>query len=720
MSKKKVAIDSFDSTSIGNEAEYLNILIASNDFMVFLKTGCPFTFKLKQLLDSFNVKYTDLYLNNHINGPRLQGKLNEWTNQESPYVYVKKVFIGGFKETAELLTSGILKDVIAGVDLSKFEYDLVVIGGGIAGITAALEASKYGKKVALCDSPIPTAHGTTWGIGGSPAGSGSVSKVLFHRAATIQHDFKDGKYFGWEIENLPSHDWSSMAKNLSEQLNSRSFEYQKNLRDSGIEYIQGWARLKNNHEITVTNAEGENFEKSSKTFIIATGSRHQYLEIQGEQENTLAVEDILSLPTFEGKRILIVGSGKDALEVAGFLGGLGIDTTVIVRRKILPRVDQEIVELLKKSIECCGVKFVSGVTVVRFSKVGNSIRVEGKRTRSESRRSSKILDFSQRKLSELGSKKSPPPTPLPELADEVAKDAGDKSTIAVPSANKVENSAPDDKEQTIEVSKNDSNKEASGVGSTGGGTGDVDKEKSTAEDKKPTGAKSEEDVSEEYFEEFDLVVVAAGRRPNVADLGIQNLNLKLCRNTCKIEVNDLDQTSVENIFAIGKVTTALNADTQGVARKAAQLLVRRMFNLSQVKMNYNKTPQMILTPIEYAALGDTEENAVAVHGPKIEVYRGEYTMVTSAVSNRFDSRSFVKAICAPTVPGVGRQVVGVHVIAPRAGEVVQGLVPAFLAGTLTKERLDEMAELQPSRAALLSDLDSIKSVTIPAGSSTIR
>lgn len=47
---------------------------------------------------------------------------------------------------------------------------------------------------------------------------------------------------------------------------------------------------------------------------------------------------------------------------------------------------------------------------------------------------------------------------------------------------------------------------------------------------------------------------------------------------------------------------------------------------------------MILTPIEYAALGDTEENAVAVHGPKIEVYRGEYTMVTSAVSNRFDSR----------------------------------------------------------------------------------
>lgn len=84
------------------------------------------------------------------------------------------------------------------------------------------------------------------------------------------------------------------------------------------------------------------------------------------------------------------------------------------------------------------------------------------------------------------------------------------------------------------------------------------------------------------------------------------------------------------------------------------------------------------------------------------------------------SRSFVKAICAPTVPGVGRQVVGVHVIAPRAGEVVQGLVPAFLAGTLTKERLDEMAELQPSRAALLSDLDSIKSVTIPAGSSTIR
>lgn len=109
---------------------------------------------------------------------------------------------------------------------------------------------------------------------------GPSKKPNFCKTSNI--DFlQDGKYFGWEIENLPSHDWSSMAKNLSEQLNSRSFEYQKNLRDSGIEYIQGWARLKNNHEITVTNAEGENVEKSSKTFIIATGSRHQYLEIQG-------------------------------------------------------------------------------------------------------------------------------------------------------------------------------------------------------------------------------------------------------------------------------------------------------------------------------------------------------------------------------------------------------------------------------------------------------
>uniref|UniRef100_A0A0A9X1G3 Thioredoxin reductase 1, cytoplasmic n=1 Tax=Lygus hesperus TaxID=30085 RepID=A0A0A9X1G3_LYGHE len=321
------------------------------------------------------------------------------------------------------------------------------------------------------------------------------------------------------------------------------------------------------------------------------------------------------------------------------------------------------------------------------------------------------MEFSQRKLSELGSRKSPPPKDLPtepsqEATQEVAmqpsgKAESPKTLEKTDSATKTSSG-----DQKNDQSKKEGDKLVSGstespkkdIEVKSDGKERVDKEASKTQNVGDTG---------DYMEDFQVVVVAAGRRPNVADLGLQNLDIKLDRNTCKIMVNAFDQTSVENIFAVGQVSNAMNADVQAVAKKAAQLLARRMFSLSNTKMEYRKVPMLILTPVEYAYIGDSEETAKTIHG-KIEVYHNVFTTPKSSLSNRFDNRSYVKLICSPRIPNVGSQVLGIHLLAPNAGEVLQGFVTAFGNSSLTKEQLDEMVGLHPTVAEVFSDLQITK------------
>ncbi|KAF6205646.1 hypothetical protein GE061_019819 [Apolygus lucorum] len=708
--KMRMTLDSFDSNSVGNETEYLNGIINKYDFMIFVKSDCPYSFKLKQLLDTRGIEHHELYLDNHINGPRLQAKLTEMTGGKSiPYVYVKRKYIGGYMQTAELISSGLLDAAAKGIDISQLEFDLVVIGGGTSGIAAALEAAKLGKKVALCDSVQPTRHGTTWGLGGSPGGSGSIAKDVFHRASLLPHDFTDARFFGWDSKPPEEYHWANLSKALEEHHKSVSWVHRKNLREVGVQYINGWARFKDNHTVTVTDPENHEKDITARSFIIATGSRHRPLEVKGEEENTLSVEDLLSLQTFSARRALVIGSCKDGLEIAGILSGLKVDTSVIVRRKILPGGDSCVVERLKKFLEAQGVKFIENVTVLSFIKTGDNIRAEGKRLQSEMYQ--KPMEFSQRKLSELGSRKSPPPKDVPaepsrEPTQETVTQPSDKTeTAKTPENNDSANKTPAG-DQKNDQNKKDDEKLASGSGEPGkkdteginNGEERVDKEGSKTNNNEDSG---------DYLDDFQVVVVAAGRRPNVADLGLQNLDIKLDRGTCKIIVNAFDQTSVENIFAVGQVANAMNADVQAVAKKAAQLLARRMFSMSSTKMEYRKVPMLILTPVEYAYIGDTEETAKKIHG-KIEVYHNIFTTAKSSLPNRFDNRSYVKLICGPRVPNVGSQVLGIHLLAPNAGEVLQGFVTAFDNCSLTKEQLDEMVGLHPTVAEIFSDLQITK------------
>lgn len=69
--------------------------------------------------------------------------------------------------------------------IGKYDYDLVVIGGGSGGLACAKEAVAYGKKIAVLDFVNPSPRGTTWGLGGTCVNVGCIPKKLMHQAALL-------------------------------------------------------------------------------------------------------------------------------------------------------------------------------------------------------------------------------------------------------------------------------------------------------------------------------------------------------------------------------------------------------------------------------------------------------------------------------------------------------------------------------------------------------
>uniref|UniRef100_A0A8C6Y2J9 Thioredoxin reductase 1, cytoplasmic n=1 Tax=Naja naja TaxID=35670 RepID=A0A8C6Y2J9_NAJNA len=189
------------------------------------------------------------------------------------------------------------------------------------------EAAIFGKNVLVLDFVVPTPLGTTWGLGGTCVNVGCIPKKLMHQTALLGQAIKDAPAFGWQLGDKPMSTDSALSS-----LGSMKSEFTTN--NKGVEKIY-----------------------TAERFLIATGERPRYLNIPGDKEYCITSDDLFSLPYCPGKT-LVVGASYVALECAGFLAGLGLDVTVMVRSILLRGFDQDMANKIGEHMEEHGVKFI--------------------------------------------------------------------------------------------------------------------------------------------------------------------------------------------------------------------------------------------------------------------------------------------------------------------------------------------------------------------------
>ncbi|KFZ49368.1 Thioredoxin reductase 3, partial [Podiceps cristatus] len=242
------------------------------------------------------------------------------------------------------------------------DYDLIIIGGGSGGLACSKEAAALGKKVMVLDYVVPTPLGTSWGLGGTCVNVGCIPKKLMHQAALLGQALQDSRKYGWQYDEQVKHNWGVMVEAIQNYIGSLNWGYRVSLREKSVTYLNSYGEFVEPHKIKATNRKGQVTYHTAETFVLATGERPRYLGIPGDKEFCVTSDDLFSLPYCPGKT-LVVGASYVALECAGFLAGLGLDVTVMVRSILLRGFDQEMAEKVGAHMETHGVKFIRNLQI---------------------------------------------------------------------------------------------------------------------------------------------------------------------------------------------------------------------------------------------------------------------------------------------------------------------------------------------------------------------
>ena len=188
--------------------------------------------------------------------------------------------------------------------------------------------------------------------------------------------------------------------------------------------------------------------------------------------------------------------------------------------------------------------------------------------------------------------------------------------------------------------------------------------------------------------EADAVLYATGRRPHLAGLGLENVDVRLTE-AGHIKVDEHFRTTEPSIFAVGDVIGGSELTPMALAEGMA--FARRQFGGMEATPEYEFVPTAVFSQPNIGAVGFTEEEARARFGD-IAVYKTSFKPMKHTISGR-DERSLMKML----VDKASDRVVGVHMVGPDAGEIMQGIAVALKAGA-TKAVFDNTIGIHPTAA----------------------
>jgi pyruvate/2-oxoglutarate dehydrogenase complex dihydrolipoamide dehydrogenase (E3) component len=243
----------------------------------------------------------------------------------------------------------------------NYQYDMIVIGGGAAGLTAAGMSALLGAKTMLIEQHL---------LGGECTWTGCVpSKTLLH-VSKVAHQMRTAKRFGFSpIE--PQFDFSRVMEHVR-QIRQTIYEQADappNLEKLGVEVIHGSAQFRDPHTIEIEDSKSKLHSVASRYFVIATGSRPKTPNFS---ESMLTNETIFELKS-QPKRLLVMGAGPVGIEMAQAFCRLGSEITVVSEGdRILPKDDPEQARQLQECLSEEGITLIFGQKIVGLEKAGDA------------------------------------------------------------------------------------------------------------------------------------------------------------------------------------------------------------------------------------------------------------------------------------------------------------------------------------------------------------
>ena len=439
--------------------------------------------------------------------------------------------------------------------MKKYDYDLFVIGAGSGGVRAARIASGFGARVAIVEDRY---------LGGTCVNVGCVPKKLLFYASHFSEDFENAKGFGWTVGS-PRFYWQNLIKNKNKEIGRLNDVYRKLLDNAGVGLINGRGTLVDANTCVVDSKH-----YSAERILIATGGWPSIPDIPGK-EHVVSSNEVFFLETLPEK-IIIVGGGYIAVEFAGILNGLGVDTTLLYRGPLFLRgFDQDVREFVAEEMRKKGIQLKFQINIDCIEKIDKQLRAT----------------------------------------------LNDKSTLLA-----------------------------------------------------------------------GQIMYATGRKPNTEELGIESLGITLDKNAA-IVVNHQYQTNIPSIYAVGDVTNRVNLTP--VALAEGMFLAKFLFNNEDSLVEYENIPTCVFSQPNIGTVGLTEETAKKKY-KQINVYKSSFTPMKHTLSGD-DEKTFMKLI----VDKETDRVVGVHMVGPEAGEIIQGISIAMKAGA-RKTDFDKTIGIHPTTA----------------------
>src|ERR1700682_5324107 len=250
--------------------------------------------------------------------------------------------------------------------MEKMAYDLIVIGSGPGGYSAAVRAGQYGLKTAIVEKD-PKLGGTCLHVGCIP------TKALLHTADVWEY-FKHSQEQGIQCEN-PRLDYPKILdrKNKIVAKHAKGVEFL--MKKNKVDWIKGFATLKGKGKVEVRNGDGASQTLEAKNIMIATGSEARMLPgLQPDPKIILTNIEILDLPVVP-KTMAIIGAGAVGVEFASIFNRFGTKVTLLeMLPRLVPVEDEEISKELERVFRKTGIRCETGAKAEDIQKTDTGVR----------------------------------------------------------------------------------------------------------------------------------------------------------------------------------------------------------------------------------------------------------------------------------------------------------------------------------------------------------